>query len=70
MRFTGPPPRLETVAGITNVEQRDGYLTCRIEGSVRPFLAAIAGAAVEDLTIEPARLEEAFLEFYDEAESI
>jgi hypothetical protein len=34
---------------------------------VRPFLAAIAGAEVVDLTIEPARLEEAFLEFYDEA---
>jgi ABC-2 type transport system ATP-binding protein len=70
MRFTGPPPSLESVAGITDVEQRDGYLTCRVVGSVRPFLAAIADAAVEDLTIEPARLEEAFLEFYDETESI
>ena len=67
MRFTGSPPRLETVSGITNVEHGDGYVTCRVEGSVRPFLAAIADAAVVDLTIEPARLEEAFLEFYDEA---
>jgi ABC-2 type transport system ATP-binding protein len=67
MRFTGPPPRLETVSGITDVVRGDGYLTCRVEGSVRPFLAAIADAAVEDLTIEPARLEEAFLEFYDGA---
>jgi hypothetical protein len=57
------------VSGITNVEHGDGYLTCRVEGSVRPFLAAIADAAVVDLTIEPARLEEAFLEFYDKAES-
>jgi hypothetical protein len=31
---------------------------------VAPFLAAIAGAPIHDLTIEPARLEEAFLEFY------
>jgi ABC-2 type transport system ATP-binding protein len=69
MRFTGRPPRLETVSGITNVEHGEGYLTCRVEGSVRPFLAAIADAAVVDLTIEPARLEEAFLEFYDEAET-
>src|SRR6185436_15547807 len=61
MRFTGRPPRLDTVSGITNVEHGDGYLTCRVEGSVRPFLAAIADAAVVDLTIEPARLEEAFL---------
>jgi ABC-2 type transport system ATP-binding protein len=69
MRFTGPPPRIEMVSGITNVEHRDGYLTCRVEGSVGPFLAAIAGAAVVDLTIESARLEEAFLEFYDETET-
>jgi ABC-2 type transport system ATP-binding protein len=42
------------------------YVRCRVEGDMRPFLDAIAGAGVEDLTIEPARLEEAFLEFYDE----
>jgi hypothetical protein len=69
MRFTGQPPSLEGVSGITNVEHGDGYLTCRVEGSVHPFLSAIADAAVVDLTIEPARLEEAFLEFYDEAET-
>ena len=44
-------------------------MTCRVEGNVRPFLAAIADTAVVDLTIEPARLEEAFLEFYDEIET-
>jgi hypothetical protein len=32
---------------------------------MRPFLAAIADAGVEDLTIEPARLEDAFLELYE-----
>lgn len=67
LRFTGQPPSLETVSGITNVEYGDGLMTCRVEGSVRPFLAAICDTAVVDLTIEPARLEEAFLEFYDEA---
>jgi len=67
VRFTGRRPDLETVPGVTNVEHRDGYVTCRVEGSVGPFLAAIADAAVADLTIEPARLEEAFLEFYDKA---
>ena len=69
MRFDGTPPTLETVPGITNVEHGDGYMTCRLQGSVRPFLAAIADVAVVDLTIEPARLEEAFLEFYDEADA-
>ena len=32
-----------------------------------PFLAALQGVAVRDLLIEPARLEEAFLEYYDDA---
>jgi ABC-2 type transport system ATP-binding protein len=67
MRFTGPPPSLETVPGITDVVHGDGCLTCRVEGNVRAFLDAIADTAVEDLTIEPARLEDAFLEFYDGA---
>jgi ABC-2 type transport system ATP-binding protein len=68
MRFSGMAPSLDAVAGVSNVEHADGHLRCRLDGSVRPFLAAIAGTAVTDLTIEPARLEEAFLEFYDESE--
>jgi ABC-2 type transport system ATP-binding protein len=52
--------------GLSGGPKGPHYLRCRVEGDVGPFLAAIAGAAVEDLTIEPARLEEAFLEFYDE----
>ena len=67
LRFSGPPPKLEAVPGITNIQHGDGYVTCLVEGNVRPFLAAIAGTDVTDLAIEPARLEEAFLEFYDEA---
>ena len=64
MRFDGEPPALEGVAGVSNVVVRDGRLTCQLEGDVRPFLAAIHGAPITDLTIEPARLEEAFLEYY------
>jgi len=67
LRFSGPPPKLEAVPGITNIQHGDGSVTCLVEGNVRPFLAAIAGTDVTDLAIEPARLEEAFLEFYDEA---
>jgi hypothetical protein len=39
-------------------------LRCDLEGDVGPFLAALTGHTVRDLTIEPARLEEAFLEYY------
>jgi beta-exotoxin I transport system ATP-binding protein len=68
MRLDGAPPSLDGVAGVSNVALRDGRLTCQLEGDVRPFLAAIAGASITDLTIEPARLEEAFLEFYADEE--
>jgi ABC-2 type transport system ATP-binding protein len=69
VRFSGPPPPLQSVAGLSIVESGDGYLKCRLDGNVGPFLAAIAGTTIVDLTIEPARLEEAFLELYDEAGS-
>ena len=68
MRLGGAPPRLDGVAGVSSVVTVDGHLTCRVEGDIRPFLAAIAGAPIVDLTIEPAHLEEAFLEFYEETE--
>jgi ABC-2 type transport system ATP-binding protein len=67
VRFAGEPPALAGVAGVSDLVVRDGLLTCHLEGDVRPFLAALHGAAVRDVTIEPARLEEAFLEYYGEA---
>jgi ABC-2 type transport system ATP-binding protein len=68
MRLDGQPPVLDGVAGVSNVAVRDGRVTCQLEGNVQPFLAAIAGAPITDLTIEPARLEEAFLEYYTNEE--
>ncbi len=65
IRLDGSPPNLDGIPGVTEVRTGEGWLTCRLEGDVGPFLAAIAGSAVHDLTIEPARLEEAFLEFYE-----
>jgi ABC-2 type transport system ATP-binding protein len=64
MRLEGPPPALDGVPGVSDIRIGDGRLRCRLEGDVGPFLAAIAGLPIHDLTIEPARLEEAFLEFY------
>jgi beta-exotoxin I transport system ATP-binding protein len=68
MRLNGAPPRMDGVPGVSSVEASDGRLTCRVEGDIRPFLAAIARAPIVDLTIEPAHLEEAFLELYEEGE--
>ena len=64
IRLAGPPPSLEGVAGISDVVIRDDILRCQLEGDPGPFVAAIAGTAMRDLTIEPARLEEAFMEYY------
>ena len=65
IRLSGAAPPLDGVAGVSDVATGEGWLTCRLEGDVGPFLAAIANCAIHDLTIEPARLEEAFLEFYE-----
>src|SRR6476661_2833381 len=45
MRVSGPPPHLEGVPGVSSLTAADGRVTCRVEGDMRPFLAAIEGAA-------------------------
>ncbi len=67
LRFDGPAPDLAAVPGVSDLVVGEGRIGCAIEGEVAPFLAAIAGTAVRDLVIEPARLEEAFLSFYEPA---
>jgi beta-exotoxin I transport system ATP-binding protein len=64
IRLSGPAPDLARVAGISDLQSDGDRLLCLLEGDPRPFLAAIEGAPVVDLTIEPARLEDAFLELY------
>jgi len=69
LRVAGDPPRLGGVPGVSNVKVLvDGRITCQLDGDVGPFLAALAGLRVTDLTIEPAHLEEAFLELYEDRE--
>jgi ABC-2 type transport system ATP-binding protein len=70
MRLAGPPPKLAGVRGVSDIRQADGRLTLSLEGDVAPFLAAIAGAWITDLTIEPAHLEEAFLEYYADDDTL
>jgi ABC-2 type transport system ATP-binding protein len=54
LRVHGRLPDLTRVAGVSSISAHDGLLTCQLEGDVGPFLAAIAGVPVADLTIEPA----------------
>jgi ABC-2 type transport system ATP-binding protein len=67
LRVRGAAPSLAGVPGVSGVVVREGHLSCDLEGDVAPFLAALASVDVADLTIEPAHLEEAFLELYAEA---
>jgi ABC-2 type transport system ATP-binding protein len=70
MRLTGPAPDLAGVAGVSGLVVTDGRLSCQLAGDMQEFLRAIAGAPIADLTIEPAHLEEAFLELYRDAEGV
>ena len=64
IRLGAEAPQLDGVAGVSDVRIRDGVLTCRLEGDPGPLLAALQGATILDLLIEPARLEDAFMEYY------
>ncbi|MGD8486380.1 MAG: ABC transporter ATP-binding protein [Chloroflexota bacterium] len=64
IRLSGPPPRLEDVPGVSHLHLHEDVLTCQLEGDPGPLVAALQGTAIRDLLIEPARLEEAFMEYY------
>jgi ABC-2 type transport system ATP-binding protein len=65
IRLDGPAPDLTGVAGVSDIVLEGNQLSCALEGDPRAFLAALDGAPVADLTIETARLEDAFLELYE-----
>jgi ABC-2 type transport system ATP-binding protein len=69
LRWRGAAPDLAGIPGLADVEVRGDRMRATLQGDVSGFVRAIASPSLEDLTIEPARLEEAFLEYYagDEA---
>jgi hypothetical protein len=66
MLIRGPVPDLSEIAGVADVRRQGERITCTLLGDVAPFVRTLAGTRVVDLTIEPARLEDAFLEYYAE----
>ena len=68
LRWRGAAPDLSFVPGLADLQVRGDRATATLAGEVGPFVRAIASPALEDLTIEPASLEEAFLEFYADGE--
>jgi len=64
LRWRGAAPDLSEVPGLADVVTKGDRIEATLLGEVAGFVRAIASPSLEDLTIEPARLEEAFLEYY------
>jgi ABC-2 type transport system ATP-binding protein len=64
LRWRGAAPDLAAVPGLDEIQAHGDRITATLSGEVAPFVRAIASPNLEDLTIEPASLEEAFLEYY------
>jgi ABC-2 type transport system ATP-binding protein len=64
LRWRGGLPDLGDVPGLADVAQGRDRMTATLSGDVAPFVRAVASPSLEDLLIEPARLEEVFLEYY------
>ena len=64
LRWRGVAPDLDGVPGLAEVKVDGNRMSATLLGDVSGFVRAIASPSLEDLTIEPARLEEAFLEYY------
>jgi beta-exotoxin I transport system ATP-binding protein len=66
LRWRGGTPDLSSVPGLADVTVLGDRVSASLLGDVAPFVRAVASPELLDLTIEPARLEEAFLEYYAE----
>ena len=66
IRWRGAAPDASTLPGLSDVVIDGDRLFATLDGSVSEFVRAVASPSLEDLTIEPASLEEAFLEYYAE----
>ncbi|MBA4169784.1 MAG: ABC transporter ATP-binding protein [Chloroflexi bacterium] len=69
IQWRGVAPDASTIPGLVDVTVDGDRLFGTLEGDVSEFVRAVASPSLEDLTIEPASLEEAFLEYYAEEPS-
>lgn len=64
IRWRGAAPEPGTIPGLEDVRVDGTRITGTLSGEVATFVRSIASPNLDDLTIEPASLEEAFLEYY------
>jgi ABC-2 type transport system ATP-binding protein len=64
LRWRGAAPDPTTLPGLEEVQVDGSRIIGMLSGEVAGFVRSIASPNLDDLTIEPASLEEAFLEYY------
>lgn len=64
LRWRGSAPDPAALPGLSDVQVDGNRIMGTLSGEVAGFVRAIASPNLDDLTIEPASLEEAFLEYY------
>jgi ABC-2 type transport system ATP-binding protein len=69
IQWRGAAPDPASLPGLESVTVDGDRLFGTLAGDVAGFVRAVASPSLEDLTIEPASLEEAFLEYYAEDEA-
>jgi ABC-2 type transport system ATP-binding protein len=67
-RWRGAAPDPETLPGLADVVVDGDRISGTLSGEIAGFVRSIASPNLEDLIIEPASLEEAFLEYYADGE--
>jgi len=70
LRWRGAAPDATSLPGLEDVQVDGNRIIGTLSGEVAGFVRAIASPNLEDLTIEPASLEEAFLEYYAAEETV
>jgi len=64
IEFIGPPPVLDSVAGVSAVTVEGQIVRCQLAGSPTELLRAVAPHEVRSFTSHEADIEEIFLAFY------
>jgi ABC-2 type transport system ATP-binding protein len=70
LRWRGAAPDPTTLPGLEDVEVDGSRITGTLAGEVAGFVRSIGSPNLEDLIIEPASLEEAFLEYYADDDAV
>jgi ABC-2 type transport system ATP-binding protein len=62
--FTGAPPDVSLVQGVSAARLDGQHLRCQVNGSIQPLLTVLAQAGVRELLSSEPSLEELFLSHY------